>query len=161
MTLTVAGHGMIAGERVKIADNSISMTCDMDGNTVTKTYPRTTDPQRDKWIPISNITTNTFDVQVGKSPLKSHTPTAATYNPTTGLMELTIGAHSYTQGDNVKIAKESLIFTCAEYNNATEHAYPRASDPFHDKAFAVTGVTSTTISAVSYTHLTLPTKRIV
>ena len=118
----------------------------MDGNVAEKTYPRSTDPTRDKWIPISNITTDTFDVQVGKSPLKSHTPTAATYNPTTGLMELTIGAHSYTQGDNVKIAKESLIFTCAEDSNATEHAYPRASDPFNDKAFAVTGVTSTTIT---------------
>ena len=146
MTITSNAHGLVAGERVKIADNSIRMTCAMDGNVSEKTYPRTTDPTRNKWIPISNVTTNTFDVQVGKSPLKSYTPKTVNYNPTTGIMEMTIGAHSYVAGDNVKIAKESLIFTCAEDGNATEHAYPRASDPFNDKAFVVTGVTSTTIS---------------
>ena len=30
---------------------------------------------------ISNVTTNTFDVNVGASPTANYTPTAATYDP--------------------------------------------------------------------------------
>ena len=41
MVLTLAGaHGLTAGTSVRIADNSLSFTCTMDGNTSTKTYPR-------------------------------------------------------------------------------------------------------------------------
>ena len=39
MTLEVGAHTLDVGEGVVIADNSLSFTCAMDGNTVTKTYP--------------------------------------------------------------------------------------------------------------------------
>lgn len=55
------------------------------------------------------------------------TPTAASYNPTTGIMTLTIGSHNLQVGDVVRIAANSLTFTCALDNNATTHTYPRSS----------------------------------
>ena len=146
MVVTIANHGFSNGDRVKFAEGSISLNCAMDGNVSTKTYPRRSDPTFGKWLQISNVTQDSFSVDVGSSPLIQHTPTGANYDPTTGIMELTIGAHSLTVGTAVKIADNSLTFTCAEDNHATTHTYPRATDPFSDKAFAITDVTATTIS---------------
>ena len=146
MLVTIANHGFSNGDRVKFAEGSISLNCAMDGNVSTKTYPRKSDPTFGKWLQISNVTTDSFSVDVGSSPLIQHTPTGANYNPTTGIMELTIGAHSLTVGTAVKIADNSLTFTCAEDNHQTTHTYPRTTDPFSDKSFAITDVTATTIS---------------
>ena len=53
----------------------------------------------------------------------------------TGDLTLGIGTHDIVTGDNIKIDRESLIYTCTKDGNSTQHRYP-----------------------VSYTHLTLPTK---
>ena len=88
----------------------------------------------------------------------------ATYNGLTGDLVLTIGSHSYTTSNTIKIAHNSLTFTCDMDNNATQHTYPRITDPVYDTAIPITAVTATTITVnvgvaipVSYTHLTLPT----
>ena len=44
-------------------------------------------------------------------------------------MTLTIGANSLANNDTIKIANDSLIYTCTMDLNATEHSYPRATDP--------------------------------
>jgi len=59
---------------------------------------------------------------------KEFTPTTATYDPETGVAVLTIPGHDMTSGNYVKFAPESLVFTCAADNNATQHAYPRIDD---------------------------------
>jgi hypothetical protein len=82
------------------------------------------------------------------------TPTAATYNPSTGNMTLTIGSHSLSVGDEIFIAPESLTFTCDRDANATQHSYPRASgvpndtgkDRYYYSPVAVTAATATTIT---------------
>ena len=82
------------------------------------------------------------------------TPTAATYIPTTGLMTLTIGTHNLSIGAPIRIAEESLTFTCALDNNATLHPYPRATgvpnasgqDPYYNKPVYITAITNTTIT---------------
>ena len=66
MTLTVAGHGFVAGDSVKIAGNSLTFTCNLDGDLSNHTYPRSTDPAYNSWLPVLNVTNNTFDVQVLK-----------------------------------------------------------------------------------------------
>ena len=38
-----------------------------------------------------------------------------------------------TTGDYVKIVEGSLRFTCAKDGNATNHDYPRATDPVNNK----------------------------
>ena len=60
-------------------------------------------------------------------------------------MTLTIGNHGLTAGTNIKIAQNSLRFTCAQDSNATEHTYPRASDPIVN-GVAIDSVTANTIT---------------
>lgn len=84
--------------------------------------------------------------QVSKG--SSLTPTGANYNPTTGNMILEIGTHTMAVGDAVKIATNSLTFTCALDNNATPHTYPRSTgqDPYYNKYTLITAVTATSIT---------------
>ena len=205
VTITVAGHGMDDGCWVKIADDSLTFTCDLDGNTVNKTYPRSTDPISGHWIKVSNTTTDTFDIQslhaipstnisphtfitaaaggithkvdkafdapvdvvaadnaagtidlqVGRSPIVNFDVTDAAYNPTSGVLELTIGAHAFAIGQHIKLAANSLSFTCTLDGNTATKTYPRASgtganagvaDYAYEKSLEITAVTATTIT---------------
>ena len=74
------------------------------------------------------------------------TVTDATYDNTTGVMELTIGNHSLTTSNTVTIAANSLTFTCANDNNTAQKTYPRTTDPAYNTAIAITAVTPTTIT---------------
>ena len=76
----------------------------------------------------------------------SFTPTAVDYDATTGLMEINIGSHSYTTSDTITIAANSLTFTCTKDNNATNHSYPRVTDPSYGATLAITAVTGDTIT---------------
>ena len=44
LVLTIAGHSYTTSNTVSFATSSITFTCEMDGNTSTKSYPRATDP---------------------------------------------------------------------------------------------------------------------
>ena len=164
LTLTVPNHGIANNDKIKIADGSITFTCAMDDHGSEHSYPRSTDPQSDKWINVINATTDTFDVNVGQSPTVNFTPTAAAYTPATGVLELTIGTHTLSVGDGVRIAPNSLTFTC-NYNsdgNSTQKTYPRSTgengtaggagnntgtpDPAYNKPVYITNVSSTTIT---------------
>ena len=48
----------------------------MDGGSSPKDYPRATDPANDAWLKVTNVTTNTFEVNVGKSPIVGHEASA-------------------------------------------------------------------------------------
>ena len=72
--------------------------------------------------------------------------TAATYDYLTGVMELTIGSHSFTTSDTLTIAANSLTFTCDLDGNASNHTYPRVGDPAYNTALAITAVTGTTVT---------------
>ena len=77
---------------------------------------------------------------------KQYTPGQVDYNPTSGLMELTIGTHTHAVGERIRIATNSLTFTCAEDDHATDHTYPRPGDPVHNTAIPILSTTSTTIT---------------
>ena len=72
------------------------------------------------------------------------TPTNATYDPATGVSVITVNNHGFANGDKIKLAKESLVFTCSLDNNATEHAYPRNTDPAYDVWLGISNVTTNT-----------------
>ena len=118
----------------------------MDGNTATKTYPRSTDPVSGQVISITGTTTNTITVNVGASPIVNHDVTDATYDNDTGVLVLTIGAHSLNAGTSVKIANGALSFTCEDDGNATTKTYPRPSDPYYDTAINIESVGADTIT---------------
>jgi len=55
------------------------------------------------------------------------------YDSSTGKITVTTAsAHSLNPGDEIRILKESLTFTCSLDNNATQHSYPRVTDPIFD-----------------------------
>ena len=129
-TLTIgANHGLVVGRGISLETDSLSFTCTMDGNTATKTYPRSTDPAANNTLDITAVdqAAGTITVNVGASPLVNFTPTAATYTPSTGLLELTIGSHTLTSGTSVRLADNSLTFTCALDGHTAQKTYPRAS----------------------------------
>ena len=146
MVITSTGHGLSTSDTITIADDALTFTCAMDNNGSNHSYPRSTDPASGQAIAITNATTDTITVNVSASPIVSFTPTDATYDATTGLMELTIGSHSLTAGTSVKIANDSLTFTCGMDGNASNKTYPRASDPAYQTAVNITAVTGTTIT---------------
>ena len=146
MVITSNGHNLSTSNTLTIADNALSFTCAMDGNTATKTYPRSTDPVSGQTISITGTTTNTITVNVGASPIVNHDVTNATYDNNTGVLVLTIGSHTLTAGTSVKIANGSLSFTCENDNNTSTKTYPRPSDPYYDTAINIDAVTPTTIT---------------
>ena len=74
------------------------------------------------------------------------TPTNASYNPSTGDMTLTLGSgHGLTAGSSIQLAQASITFTCAKDGNATNHAYPRTTDPYFGKEIVITSANSTDI----------------
>ena len=60
----------------------------------------------------SGVSGNDFNVQVGKTPRANYLVSAATYEPTTGDMVLTIGDHNFNGGSEHTI-------TNAAYNPTT------------------------------------------
>jgi len=156
LTVTTAGaHGFSSGDLIKFDDNALSFTCSMGSGT--KTYPRSTDPASGTFKPITVESTTRFNMNVGISTIVTFTPTDAEYNGVAGILTCTIGSHSLLANTSVKIATESIKFTCSQDSHASIKSYPRASgctgpncvggaDPFYNKPVNITAVTDTTIS---------------
>ena len=83
-------------------------------------------------------------INIAKNESKKYTPTDATYDPVTGVMEVTIGAHDFQLGDTIKIAQEGLTFECG--SPAIQLSHPRATDPAFNTALPIIGKTATTIT---------------
>ena len=96
MVITSNGHGLSTSNTILIDDNALVFTCAMDNNTTEHSYPRPSDPVSGQSVNITGVTTNTFTVNVGASPIVNHNVTDADYDPYTGELELTIGSHSLT-----------------------------------------------------------------
>ena len=119
MTITIADHGFANGNVVRIDDDALTFTCGQDSNATNHSYPRSTDPVSGMWIPISNVTQNTFDVQVlASTPSTNQTPHAF----------VSAAANSVTfPRDSIKLADGAVTFTCDQDSNATNHSYPRTT----------------------------------
>ena len=80
-TITIANHGLVNGDAVILETGSICFTCTKDSNNSTHCYPRATDPAANQYLTVSNVTTNTFQVNVGASnpgDVYAHTFVSAT-----------------------------------------------------------------------------------
>ncbi len=89
----------------------------------------------------------TIKIQKGHNLYPSfsqHTPSAATYTPATGILEVTITGHGFSNGDLIKFDAGALVFTCTTDSNQTKHPYPRGSDPAFDKWLAISNKTNDT-----------------
>ena len=110
---------------VKFDNNSFTFTCDKDEHTTNHTYPRTTDPVSGKWLPIFNVTGgNQFEINVLQTIPSSN-----------------IGVHTFVEAspngvkrsaNKIRIATNSLVYTCDKDAHSTDHAYPRSTDPAYN-----------------------------
>ena len=99
----------------------------MDAYSTLHAYPRQGDPAADRWLKITAKTTNTFTVNVGTSPTVNHQVSNATYNTTTGLMELTIGNPTLNAGTSIKMPVGAVTFSCAFGGGGqVNKSYPRS-----------------------------------
>ena len=66
-TITIANHGLVNGDAVILDTGSICFRCSKDSFATVHCYPRATDPAAGQYLTVSNVTTNTFRVNVGAS----------------------------------------------------------------------------------------------
>ncbi len=139
--MTIANHTINVGTDIRLTADSFTFTCTQDGNSAQKTYPRATagdgspDPAYNTALAVTAVGTTTQDVS------------SASYDPATGILTInTNSAHSLSTGNRVQIADNSLTFTCAYDSNATNHTYPRQTDPIRGEWVEVTVVDSDTFT---------------
>ena len=132
---TLNSHGLVLGDRIRIQDRSLTFTCDLDNRRTEHLYPRSTDPYSGKWLDVIPLTANTFRVNVGVSP-----------NTSTHYFQSALANCISVQGDSIKLANDGFVFTCAMDGNATEHAYPRYSDPYHNVSVGIGTTTSNSVT---------------
>ena len=180
MLITIGSHDLQPGDEIVFADESITFSCLDGGTPVNISHPRKTDPYYRKPVLISSVTGTTITVWVGDAGgytgthtfvtatadsvkkynyTGTYTPSTATYDGATGVFTATIGQHNMQVGDYIQFKSESVVFTCAQDGNATEHAYPEPHHPFYKKPVRITGVTTDTITmnVGSYTGATAHT----
>lgn len=131
VTLTVPSHGFSNGDYVLIVDNSLSFTCDLDGNTQVKSYPRPGfDYPSNRWIPISNVTPNTFRINIGSSSdVSNHTFVGAFTNGIlrqTGTFTVNVGAAGSASGSVHQFV--SSIPNAIEYLPQSQHTFVGAQE---------------------------------
>ena len=118
VTITIVSHSFSNGDYIKLSDNSLTYTCVLDGNTVTKSYPRPGyDYPSGRWLEISNVTTNTFGINIGSSSyVDSHTFITASVNG----LERQTGTFTINVG-NAGSASGSIHTFVSASANAVQH----------------------------------------
>jgi len=122
---TTADHNFSVGMGVTLA--GIAVTCGAG---------------RSEHIFVSGITS----AITANTSAKYTASSGTTYDPLTGVMVIGIGSHSLTTSNTITIDNGGLTFTCDADSNATEHVYPRATDPISGISTAITAVSATTIT---------------
>jgi len=96
-----------------------------------------------------------FDIAYPGAHDLKYSVSAATYEPTTGVMELTVGSHGFVVGSTIRINTDSLTFTCAMDSHATNHTYPRATGSNAPGGYDYAYLTPTAITAITSTTITV------
>ena len=143
LVLTVGSHSLTTSTSIRLEDSSLSFRCAKDNYSSIHTYPRSTDPGFSTALSITGTTSDTLTINVGVTTIQKFTVSAANYSANTGILTMTIGAHTLTTGETIKLAEESLTFSCSKDSNSTYHRYPRKPDPTY-AGTPVTAVNSTT-----------------
>ena len=166
-------HDILVGNSIKFKTGSITFKCSKDGYQTNHFYPRTTDPFFDTACPVIGAAGTIFECNVGVSTagdyIHQFVPNQGVaqeaiitggdylhYFQGIGTDAVISGGDyghifdsSYTDGllrpsQKVGIATGSLVFKCAKDNYATEHAYPRPTDPAHNVNLGIVSTTTNT-----------------
>ena len=87
--------------------------------------------------------TITVDQSSGNTTI---TPTNVEYFPTSGNLRITSNGHTFTTNDSIRIKTNSLVFTCTMDGGATNHSYPRITDPAANANLPITATTTNTFT---------------
>ena len=156
---TTVNHGLQTGDAVKFDDLSITFTCAADNNATTHAYPRPTDPASGKFLPVTVIDANEFEVTVLETipsitndGRTAHTFVTAdqngitvagfSYDTVTGYANITLPNNSFSAGQRIQL---SDINTLCSYGPKT---YPAKDD---EDTFSIFDVTSNKFSFKLFT----------
>ena len=169
-SLTIQDHSFEVGDEVLFAKEGITFSCanTATGEEIFISHPRVTDGPYRTPQTITAKTDNTITLNVGNAGgytgvhtfarakagsvqevavlNGTFTPSTATYDPVTGITEITIGAHEFVIGDQIMIEEGGITFSCDVGGVIGEAAYPRATDPAYKKALTISSVSATTIT---------------
>jgi len=112
ITLTTSSaHGLSAGNEIRVLKEALAFTCDLDGNTLVKVYPRVTDPIFDGNAPGGQDFNGTIDGDYSRPiTLRTASGTTMTFSVTTDtnntsvpsaaeyIRDLNGGAYGYFRG---------------------------------------------------------------
>ena len=142
VTCTLANHGFGANDLVAFKIGALVLKCNLDSYATEHPYPRATDVagiSSTRWLGLSNITTNTFEVNVGSS---SNTSLHKTQSIAADGLERTTAF--------VGITTNGLTFTCDQDRHTSQKTYPRPTDPLAGIQTAVIGATANTFVINAY-----------
>ena len=88
---------------------------------------------------IKVVTNGGGSASAGDTPDIANNANGAVYDSSTGIITFTTATHGLAVGATIRIKKESLTYTCSLDNHATNHSYPRATDPIFDNIIDSTG----------------------
>ena len=169
-SVTIQDHSFEVGDEVLLAKEGITFSCanTATGEEIFISHPRVTDGPYRTPQTITAKTDTTITMNVGNAGgytgvhtfarakagsvqevavlNGTFTPSTATYDPATGITEITIGAHEFVIGDKIIIEEGGITFSCDNAGVIGEAAYPRATDPAYKKALTISSVTATTIT---------------
>ena len=118
LQLQIGAHTLSNGEHIKLEPDSLTFSC---GAAIGQHL---------------FVSTTGFDDSNGNT----WSPTAATYTPATGDLVFTMAGHTMTTSDTVTLGEGCFTFTCDADGHATNHAYPRTTDPAYNTPLAITNV---------------------
>ena len=156
LVLEIGAHSLTTSNTVLIADNGVVFTCDQDGDTSQKAYPRSTDPASGSARNITAVTGTTITVNVGAVPIDEYVTAASS-------SELALGSGAYTIELYVKPLTASLTGTKTLLDfraSAANEVAPRLYLEAGQVRYNVNGsdlVTSglTTLSANTWYHIAI------
>jgi len=88
---------------------------------------------------IKVVTNGGGTASAGDTPDIANNANGAVYDSSTGIITFTTATHGLAVGATIRIKKESLTYTCSLDNHATNHSYPRETDPIFDNIIDSTG----------------------
>ena len=138
---------LVARDTVGLATNSYTWRCSQDNYATDHYYPRTTDPIHNVEVGIVTTTIDTFTINVGITSRVKFNVTSSTYDANSGVATFTTdSSHGLSTATAVGLVTNGFVYTCDMDQNATEHAYPRTTDPAHNTALYPISVTSNNIA---------------
>ena len=161
LILEIGSHSLTTSNKVTIADNGVTFTCDLDNHVSEKSYPRSGDPASGVALTITAVSGTTITVNVGKvkSAEAVHVSswngatlgvTEFDYSSKSGVATVTVGTnHGLTAGvTQIGFRTESIGLKCSTDNFNKAKYYPRVgTDPYVGTLIAIASTTTTTFTA--------------